>query len=158
MQILKASHFRPPCIKQVNSDPWPEITSSSISHTEIKSISTTQTKAKSISMLTLKPSDLRPASKNESISTTTTHTKTKSINHTQNKLISAGTRSISIPRTKNKSRSIPRLDPAHKKSSYFRRHQWNQVNSIPTLKSSQFRCLHTKTKLISIHTINTKYF
>ena len=36
-----------------------------IPHTEIRSISTTHTKTKLISMLTLKPSDLRPAYKNQ---------------------------------------------------------------------------------------------
>ena len=114
-------------------------------------------------MLTLKPSDLWAVSKTESISiTTTTHTKTKPIDHqTQNELISAGTSPISILRTKNRSLSTRTPKPSQirslpQKSSLSRRHYCNQFNSIPTLESSQFRCLHTKTKLISIHIPKTK--
>ena len=89
-------------------------------------------KTKSISMLTLKPSDLRPASKNQ-------------VNFD--------------PAHKNKSFPIPTLKrsqigPPTQKSSWFRRRHWNQVNSILTLKPSQFRCPDTKTKLISIHALN----
>ena len=114
-------------------------------------------------MLTLNHEICRPHPKNESVSTTT-HAKTKSIDHqTPKKLISARTRSILIPRTKNRSLSVPTLKPSQirslaQKSSWFRRHYWNHVNSISTLKSSQFRCLHTKTKLISIHTLKLSVF
>ena len=52
-RTLKSSHFRPPTQQPNNFNPYTEIKSSSISHTEIKSIS----------MLTLKPSDFRPAYK-----------------------------------------------------------------------------------------------
>ena len=56
------------------------------------------------------------------------------------------------PNTKTKSNSIP-----HTKIK-FRRHHWNHVNSIPALKSSQFWCVHTKTKLVSIHTLKPSIF
>ena len=80
----------------------------SIPHTEIKPFSTTHTKTKSISMQTLKPSDLRARIQTKPMSTT--HTKTKSIDHNpKNKSISACTQSITTPRTKNKSISIPTL-------------------------------------------------
>ena len=141
-----------------------EIEQSSISHTKTKSISTTETKNQVNFDAHTKPSDLRPVSKkNESIQTTTKDTKTKSIDHhTQNNLISASAWSISIPRTKNKSLSIPTLKPSWtrslpQKSSEFWRHYCIQGISI-TLKSCQFRYLRTKTKLISIHTLKPCIF
>ena len=62
--ILKPSHVRPPDTKQINSDPQNGRQANFDPHTKIKPISTTQTKNNSISILTLKASDLRPASKN----------------------------------------------------------------------------------------------
>ena len=79
----------------------------------------------------------------------------------KNKLFS--TRTKNGPHTKTESIYIP-----HTKPSEFRPEHWSQVNfdprsktaevksvSIPTLKRSQF-CMppDTKTKLISIHTLN----
>ena len=114
-----------------------------------------------------------PHPKTESISTTN-HTKTNSIDHqTPNKLISARTRSISIPRTKNKSLSIRTLKPSqfdpyseinlssipHINQVKFDPNTKTRSFSTPTPKPSKFRSAHkkqvnfdshTKTKLISI--------
>ena len=85
--------------------------------------------------------------------------KTKPFDHdTQNKFVSAPTRLISIDRTKNISLPSPTLKPSQTrsltpKSNEFRRHYWNQVHLIPTLKSSQLRCPHIKNKLISIYAL-----
>ena len=146
----KTKSFSTPDTKKISVDPQTEIRSSSTPHTETKSTSTTQTKTKLISMLTLKPSDLRPVSKILVIFDHH-HPHKNQINqpYTKNKLISAGTRSISIPRTKTPSLSIPTLKPSQirsltQKSSWFRHHYWNQVNSIPTLKLCHLRCLTQK--------------
>ena len=78
----------------------------------MKSASITKKESRPLLMLTQKPSDLRAASKTESISTTTTHTKNNTIDHhTQNKLFWVRTRLIWTTRTKNKSLSIPTLKP-----------------------------------------------
>ena len=96
-------------------------------------------------MLTLKPSDLRAAAKTESISTTT-HTKTKSIDHhPQNKLISARTRPIPIPRSKNKSLSIPTLKPSKIRSLPHK----IKLISTPLLQSSQLD-FHSKINIIAM--------
>ena len=65
IKTLKSSHFRASHKKQVNSDPYTEINSISIPYIEIKSVSTTHTKTKSSSILTIQPSDFRPACKNQ---------------------------------------------------------------------------------------------
>ena len=114
-----------------------------VEFTEIKSVSTTQTKTKSISVLILKPSDLRPAFKNRVNFDHHPHKNQVNRSLQLKMLISARTRSISIPRTKNESLSIPTLKPT-------------QIWCL--LYSSQFRCLHTKTKLISIHTLKPSVF
>ena len=98
-----------------------------------------------------------PYPKTESISATTTH------NQVNRYWYSKKLRphmSNTIPRTKNTPTSISILKPSQirfltQKSSSFRRHYWNQVISIPTPKSSQFWCLHTKTKLTFIHALNS---
>ena len=139
------------------------------SHLNQVDIDQNQTKTKSISMLTLKPSDSRPASKNESISTTTTHPKNKSIDHhTWNKLVLARTRSISTPRTKNKSFSILSLKPSHfrsltRKSSQLGRHNWIRVEMRsplidPHSKIKSFSMSLHKNKLILIHTLAIIFF
>ena len=88
----------------------------SIPHTQIRSDLTTQIEIKAISMLTQKPSDLWPASKNQD--NFGLHTKTKSISLNTFQPYSFG------PHTKTQWN----LTPAQKK--YI---------SIPTLKPSQLR-------------------
>ena len=61
----KTKSFSTPTQNKVDSDLYTEIKSRSIPYVEVKSISTTHRKTKSSSMLTLKPSDLRPAYKNQ---------------------------------------------------------------------------------------------
>ena len=135
---------------------------SSISHIEIKSISTTHKKTKLSSMLTLKPSDFRPAFKNQAHFD---HSHTSQVNRPPHKK-----QFIFVPHEKTKSIAIPALKP-----SQFRSIHENQTIIGPnTTKSiltprtkSQLRSphkkvdfdlhtknrsssiLHTKTKLIS---------
>ena len=71
-QTLKPSNFRPRHQDELNFSPYNQVKLSSIPHDEIKSFWTTHTKTKSSSMITLKTSDLQPASKTKSISTTRT--------------------------------------------------------------------------------------
>ena len=110
-------------------------------------------------MLILKPSNLRPASKNRVNFDHHYPHKNQAINHhTWNNLNSARTRSIPIPHTKKKSRSIPTLKPSQiqsltQNSNKFRRHHWDRVSSIPTPKLSKFRCPDPKTKCFSIQTL-----
>ena len=109
-----------------------------------------------------------PHPKTESISTTN-HTKTNSIDHqTPNKLISARTRSISIPRTKNKSLSIRTLKPSqfdpyseinlssipHINQVKFDPNTKTRSFSTPTQKPSQFRSPLTKQVNFDPHTKN----
>ena len=86
-------------------------------------------------MLTLNQAICCPHPKTKSISTTTTHTINKSIfHHTQDKLISARTWSVSIQRTKKKSLSIPILKP-----SQIRSLTQNQANSDATSETKSIR-------------------
>ena len=103
-----------------------------------------------------------PHPKTKSIATTITHTISRPHNHdTEDKLISARTRSISIQRrkkksdsnTKTKSNSIPHaiiklISTLRLKPSQFDPHS----------KSSPFRCLHTTTDLSLIHTLKPGIF
>ena len=133
-----------------------------------KSISTTHKETKSISMLTLKTSDLRPASNTKS--TSTTNTKTKSIDHhTWNKVISARTvnfdslhkKQVNFDPTQKRSQI---RSPAQKRSQ-IRSPTQNLVNldattEIKSIRSPiqnrpKFRCPDTKTKLISIQTLKS---
>ena len=77
MYTLQSGHFRPvhknqvklnrPYNNQVNSDPYTEIKSNSISRTEIKWISTTHRTTKLSSMPPLKPSHFPTAHNNQLI-------------------------------------------------------------------------------------------
>ena len=139
-------------------------------HTEIKSMSTAQTRTKSISMLTLKPSDWRPASKNrvnfdhhrpsKNQVNRSSHSKqvnfgphtvnfapphTKQVNFDPN----IKTKSNSIPDTKIKLISTPLLkicqfDPRSKIKPISMPPHKNQVNFDP----------HTKTKYPSKNEVN----
>ena len=61
--------------------------------------------------------------------------------------------SISVV-TETKSNSIPHQD----NQVDFSRPYWHEVNLVPTLESSLFRCLHTKTKLTSIRITSNQVF
>ena len=115
MPLLKSSQFDPhskiksismPSHKtQFNFDP---ISKTKYFRTQRKNqVNFDDTKTKRFAARIQKPSQFRPPPPQ----------KTKSIDHyTQNKFISAHTRSISIPRTKNKSPSIPTLKPSQIRS------------------------------------------
>ena len=88
-------------------------------------------------MLTLKLSDLRPVSKTNPIPST--HTKAKSINH-------------HTKTSRFRSAHIPFQPPAKKHATT------DQVHSIPTQKSRQFRRLDIETKCFSIQTLKPSIF
>ena len=119
-------------------------------------------------MLTQNQAIFSPNPENESISTTATHPNTKSIDHyTLNKVISAGTRSISMPRikfqaafdpsTKPKSNSIPHkiikfISTPLRKSSRFDPHSKMESISMPPQEKQVNLYLHTKNKYFSTPT------
>ena len=162
--MLKPSHFRPPYTKQIISDAETEIKSSSILRTKVQSISTIQPKTKSISMLTLNPSDLRPVSKNRDIFDHH-HPHEKQVNRSSHsKRVNFGPNTVNFdpphkdqitfdPSTKAKSNSIPPV-----KIMLISTPLLKSINPISILKSSHFRCLHTKTKWISIYTLKPSLF
>ena len=156
----KTNQFRSLNWNQGKFDPPTEIKLSSIPQTEINSLSTTQTKTKSISMLTLKPSDLRPASKNQ----------LNPHHHQPHK------KQIKWPVHTKRVDFVPHainFVPPHKKQVTFDSHTKPKSNSDPLteivliatplvkssqmdphFKSSRLRCLHTKTEILLIHTLN----
>ena len=109
-----------------------------------------------------KPSDLPPASINRVNFNHHPHENQVNRSSHLKQFFSARRPSISIPRT-NKSFSIPKPKPSqmrsltHKNQTIFDATAI-EVNSIPTLKWSQFLCPHTRNKLISIHTLNPNIF
>ena len=97
-------------------------------------------------MLTQNQAIFSPNPENESISTTATHPNTKSIDHyTLNKVISAGTRSISMPRIKFQAA----FDPSTKPKSNSIPHKIIKLISTPLRKSSRFDP-HSKMESISM--------
>ena len=105
----KSSQFQPRTQQPNQCHPHTEIKSSSIPHIETKSIATTHTKTKSISILTLKPSDIWPAYKNQ-------------VNFDQ------PTKTMSVSMLALKPRDIR---PAYKNQVNFDHPHNNQVNRPP---------------------------
>ena len=142
IQNLKRSNFRPPHRNHVNSDSYTETTPSSIPHIKIKSISTTHTKTKSSSMLTLKPSGLRLACKNQ-----------VNFDHPHQHQVNRSPRYKQIifgPHEKNQSIAIPALKPSQLRSIHedqtiigpntsVSTPRTRKSISIPTPKPSQYR-------------------
>ena len=106
-------------------------------------------------MLTLKPNELRPASKKPSKFRPPPPTQKPISRSSHLKQAHFGPHTVNFdpphkkgvtfdPNTKIKSNSI-----SHGNQVNFDATTW--VNPIPSLKSCHFRCLHTKTKLITIH-------
>ena len=104
----------------------------SIPYTVIKSTSTAHTKTKSISMLTPKPSDLRPAFKNQ---VNFDHPHKNQVYRLHKKQVNFG------PHTVN-------FDPPHKKQVNFDSNTKTKSNSIP----------HTKNRLISTPELKSSQF
>ena len=150
IQTLKPSHFRPPHKNQTNCDPYTEIKLSSIPLNWNQVNFDAHTKTKRFAARIQNPSQLRLPTQKPSQSITTL--KNKSISARRVNFDRPNKKKKSDPNAKTKSNSIP-----HTKI-IFRRHHWNQDNSIPTLKESQFRCPDIKTKLISIQTQKSSIF
>ena len=120
-------------------------------HTEIKSILTIQTRTKPISMLTLKPGDWRPASKNRV--NFDHHPRKSRVNRSSpSKQVNFGPHTVNFP-------------PPHKRQVTFDPNIKSKSNSIPHTKIKlismsplKLWCLRTKTKLISIHTLKPSIF
>ena len=130
----KSSTFRPPRKNQANCDPYAEIRLSSIP----------QIKIKSLSRLTLKPSDMPPASK---IQVNFDHPhKTEPIDHhTISKSVLARTESISTPRARTSQLRTQHLNKVNVRSLA----QKFKLISTPPLKSRQSDP-HSKRKSASI--------
>ena len=131
-----------------------------IPHTKIKSISTTHTRTKSISMLTLKPSDLWPASKNQ---INFDHPHKNQVNfdaHTKTKRFAARIQKSNQFRPPPQKRSITalktsRFRPAH---SQFRPPAQKQVNFDPITKNKSNSIPHTKIKAIATSPLKSSPF
>ena len=157
----QSKSFSNPYTKQMNCDPLNEIKVRTIPHIWIKSISTTQTKKQ---VLTLNPSQSRPVCKKR-VNVDHDHQHKNKVDRTLHwKQDHFCLHTVNFdPPHKNKPLSFQTLKPSQirsltQKSTLFRRHYWNQANSISTLVSGQFRCLHTKTKFVSRHTVTSSSY
>ena len=137
----------------------PQLKSSQLRSTTLKSSQYRPPRPKpSQSMLTLKPSDLRPASKKR-VNFDHHHPYENQVNRSQRlKQVYFNPYTVNFDPPHKKQVSI---DPNAKTKSNSISHTEIKLIStprrkscqLPTLKSSKFRCLHTKNKLISIHTL-----
>ena len=117
-------------------------------------------KNKSISMLTVTPSDLRPASKTMSISTTYTKSsqsittlKTTQFRPTHSQFRHTTTKSIPIPTPKSS-----QFQPRTQQPNQCHPHTEIKSSSIPHIETKSIATTHTKTKSISMLALQTSDF